>query len=65
MLNGALSCVRQGAAMHGNQVLRHETSSVADPSHGWVSTIIFNPDSRTRGGDHYSSDCCRESRTLH
>ena len=39
MLNGTLSCVRQGAAMHGNQVLRHETSSVADPSHGWLSRV--------------------------
>ena len=39
MLKGTLSCVRQGAAMHGNQVLRHETSSIADPSHGWLSRV--------------------------
>ena len=39
MLNGKLSCARQGAAMHGNQVLRHETSSVADPSPGWLARV--------------------------
>ena len=37
--NGDCPYPGRGTAAHGNQVLRlrHETSSVADPSHGWLS----------------------------